>query len=104
MPVGGVPEIVADGETGWLAAAPTVDSLADAIARAAAAGRAERQRRGAAARQTVAQRFSDAHMRDAYEALYRDLSPTPSLEQPARVLAAERELGPGNLPLELRDG
>jgi len=100
VPVGGVPEIVADGETGWLAAAPTADALADAIARAAAAGRAERRGRGAAARRAVEQRFSEARMRDAYEAVYASL---PS-DEPARVLAAERDLRAGELPLELSDG
>lgn len=101
VPVGGVPEIIDGARTGWLAAAPTTAALAEAIARAAAAGRAEIARRGAAARALVQHRFSDAQMRRAYEAVYRALPPSP---QPAGVLAAERDVVAGKLPLELGDG
>ncbi|HET6149704.1 MAG TPA: glycosyltransferase family 4 protein [Polyangia bacterium] len=72
-PVGGVPEIVGDGDTGWLARDGSVDALAAALTAAARAGRAEIGRRGARARATVERRFTEAHMRAAYEAVYRSL-------------------------------
>jgi glycogen(starch) synthase len=50
---GSVPEIVADGETGWLAPARDVRALAEAIA-AALADPAETARRGARARERAA--------------------------------------------------
>jgi glycosyltransferase involved in cell wall biosynthesis len=71
VPVGGVPEIVCAGETGWLAADPSVDALAAVLRSAAALGRAEMARRGARARTAVELRFTEAHMRESYEQLYR---------------------------------
>jgi glycosyltransferase involved in cell wall biosynthesis len=84
VPVGGVPEIVSDGETGWLAPHPTLDGLVAALAAAAAAGRAELRRRGQQARLCVERRFTDARMRAAYEDVYRAL---PLTTASARVVA-----------------
>ena len=74
VPVGGVPEIVCAGETGWLAADPSGDALAAALRAAAALGRAEMARRGAQARTAVELRFTETHMRDSYEQLYRTVA------------------------------
>jgi putative peptidoglycan lipid II flippase len=78
VPVGGVPEIVADGHSGWLARDNSIDALAAALTAAAAAGPRERARRGAQARASVARSFTEAHMRAAYEAIYRAVSPARS--------------------------
>jgi glycosyltransferase involved in cell wall biosynthesis len=55
-PVGGLPEAVVDGETGWLCARADPAALADALAAVAAAGAGECDRRGAAGRE-----FADRH-------------------------------------------
>lgn len=76
VPVGGVPEIVTDGDSGWLAATATLDGLTAALAAACAAGRSEVCRRGEQARLSVESRFTDARMRQAYEAVYAALPVT----------------------------
>ncbi len=71
--VGGVPEVVEEGVTGWLAAAGSAESLGDALARALrdpAAG----TRAAAAARERVRRRYSVRAVLDAYLALYRGRS------------------------------
>ncbi len=73
VPVGGVPEVVTDGETGWLAREATLDALVAQVRLAAHAGRAELRRRGDNARRDAVARFGDATMHDAYEALYAAL-------------------------------
>jgi glycosyltransferase involved in cell wall biosynthesis len=73
VPVGGVPEIVADGETGWLAADLSAEALAAALRSAAELGRGELARRGERARAAVARRFTETHMRESYEQIYRTL-------------------------------
>ncbi len=78
VPVGGVPEIVANGETGWLAPDMSVDALAATMRSAVALGRGELARRGERARAAVGRRFTEAHMRDSYEQIYRGLPPVPS--------------------------
>ena len=69
LPTGGVPEIVADGDTGWLAHGHGADALArvmqDAVDR-----RDEVRRRGLRARASVESRFSIAAMRRGYDAIY----------------------------------
>lgn len=72
FPTGGIPEIVLDGETGWLAGDRTAGALADAMA-AAVVSRPERERRGAAARRRVVERFSIDAMRAGYEDVYARL-------------------------------
>lgn len=69
VPVGGIPEIVQEGETGWLADTRTAGALARVLARAAA-DRAEVARRGARARERVITAFSVEAMRARYEAVY----------------------------------
>jgi glycosyltransferase involved in cell wall biosynthesis len=58
--VSGIPEVVVDGETGWLVPAEDPDALAAALA-AVLADPAEARRRGAAGRRRVAERFRPAH-------------------------------------------
>jgi glycosyltransferase involved in cell wall biosynthesis len=73
VPVGGILEVVRDGETGWLARARTPAALAEAMR--AAAGDAVRARAlGDAARRQVAARFSLDAMRLAYDDLYRTVA------------------------------
>jgi glycosyltransferase involved in cell wall biosynthesis len=57
-PVGGLPEYVADGETGWLCQRADPDALAERLREIAAAGRAVCRARGAAARALSDERFS----------------------------------------------
>jgi len=57
-PVGGLPEYVVDGETGWLCARANPDALAQQLREIAAAGRAACRARGAAARALADERFS----------------------------------------------
>jgi L-malate glycosyltransferase len=72
LPTGGVPEIVTDGDTGWLAhghgAAALARVMQDAVDR-----RDEVRRRGLRARESVASRFSVEVMRRAYERVYERL-------------------------------
>jgi glycosyltransferase involved in cell wall biosynthesis len=70
--VGGLPEVVHEGETGWLVPPASPPALAEAIVNAAS-DRARLAQFGAAARQR-ARRFSSAIMRERTEALYRRLS------------------------------
>ena len=84
VPVGGVPEIVCDGDTGWLAACPTLDGLTDVVRAAVAAGRPELRRRGERARTSVERRFTDAAMRRAYEDLYAALPVTAASARAGR--------------------
>jgi glycosyltransferase involved in cell wall biosynthesis len=69
LPTGGVPEIVADGDTGWLAHGHCAEALArvmqDAVERPS-----EVQRRGERARARVATTFSIAAMASGYDAVY----------------------------------
>jgi glycosyltransferase involved in cell wall biosynthesis len=57
-PVGGLPEAVIDGDTGWICARPDVDALVDALADAADAGWAECRRRGEAGARLAEERFA----------------------------------------------
>lgn len=70
LPTGGVPEIVVDGETGWLAHGSDASALARVMSDAAERPD-ERKRRGARARERVEARFSIASMRAAYADAYR---------------------------------
>ncbi|MGH7298427.1 MAG: glycosyltransferase family 4 protein, partial [Polyangiaceae bacterium] len=71
--VGGVPEIVVDGETGLLCAPGDVDALA-ARMREASADRARVRAMGSAARRRVVERFSLASMCRSYAEVYGELS------------------------------
>lgn len=70
--VGGVPDIVADGETGWLAPAGDAQAVAAACT-AAARAPDERRRRGQAAQATVLARFSEHRLARDMAALYHEL-------------------------------
>ncbi len=72
LPTGGVPEIVRDGETGWLAHGRDAEALAR-VMREAAARPEELERRGARARDRVVASYSVASMRAGYERLYAAL-------------------------------
>jgi glycosyltransferase involved in cell wall biosynthesis len=71
--IGGVREIVVDGETGLLVALNEPDALADGIVRLLEAD-AERERFGQAGRQRLEEHFSAEGMLAAYRRLYRSLA------------------------------
>lgn len=73
VPVGGIPEIVRDGQTGWIAERRTTEDLARAM-RAAIERPDERERRGDEARARVAASFSLDAMRSGYEDVYAGLA------------------------------
>ena len=73
--VGGVPDVVRDGEDGFLVDAGAVDQLADALARLAEDA-ALRQRMGAAGRARVLPRYSVDRLVDDVDRLYRALLAT----------------------------
>jgi glycosyltransferase involved in cell wall biosynthesis len=67
--VGGVPEVVPEGEAGWFCPVDDPAALADAMYRAASSGElAERGRRAA---RLALERYTTGAMHRAYEALYR---------------------------------
>ena len=76
---GGLPEIVVDGQTGWLVAPGDAGSLARALREVAAdpASARDRARRG---RERALERFSVAAMVAGNLAVYRDLVPRPGPE------------------------
>jgi glycosyltransferase involved in cell wall biosynthesis len=69
-PVGGLPEAVVDGETGWLCARPDAAALADTLRAVVAAGPDERARRGAAGQRLAAERWSWEAIARATAAVY----------------------------------
>ncbi|UUY05548.1 glycosyltransferase family 4 protein [Svornostia abyssi] len=58
FPVGGLPEAVVDGETGWICAESTAQALIAALRDAVAAGPAQRARRGKAGAQLSEERYA----------------------------------------------
>lgn len=56
-PVGGLPEAVIDGETGWICTRPDVDALADALTASIDAGWLECRRRGERGAKLAEERF-----------------------------------------------
>jgi glycosyltransferase involved in cell wall biosynthesis len=68
--VGGTPEVLTDGETGWLVPPEAPEALAEALADAIARP-AEAKRRGDNARRWAAERLSIDAMTRAHEAFYR---------------------------------
>ncbi len=73
-PVGGLPEYVVDGETGWLCARADPEALAERLGEIAAAGRGACRARGAAARALADDRFSWDAIAQRTMALYADAS------------------------------
>jgi glycosyltransferase involved in cell wall biosynthesis len=67
--VGGVPDVVINGETGILVAPHDVEGLAAAMVQLAD-GAAERRRMGAAGRRHVATRYSSARLVEDIDRLY----------------------------------
>jgi glycosyltransferase involved in cell wall biosynthesis len=76
LPTGGVPELVRDGDTGWLAHGGGSAALARAMRDAVEAGPAEIGRRGARALELARARYSVGAMRTAYERIYEEFSRT----------------------------
>jgi glycosyltransferase involved in cell wall biosynthesis len=68
--VGGTPEVMTDGETGWLVPPQAPDALAAALEQAIG-DRAEAERRGTAARRAAEDRLSIDAMARRHEAFYR---------------------------------
>jgi glycosyltransferase involved in cell wall biosynthesis len=87
--VGGVPDVVRDGEDGFLVDPGAVGDLADRLARLAA-DPALRARMGAAGRERVVARYSVDRLIDDVDRLYRDLLARKgvALPAPAPVSAA----------------
>lgn len=73
-PVGGLPEYVVDGETGWLCARAEPDALAARLREIAAAGREACRARGAAARTLADERFSWDAIATRTAALYAEIA------------------------------
>jgi glycosyltransferase involved in cell wall biosynthesis len=72
--VGGIPDIVPDGRSGFLVRSPSPDALRDAIRGAAGAGRAM----GRVGRRWCASRFEIRVIADSWEALLTDLGAWPA--------------------------
>jgi glycosyltransferase involved in cell wall biosynthesis len=64
--VGGLPELVIEGETGWLVPPEDPDALAAALRQAIAAGPEERRARGQRARQRAAVRYAPENTDQAF--------------------------------------
>jgi glycosyltransferase involved in cell wall biosynthesis len=73
VPIGGIVEIVREGDTGWLADARTAEALARVMQAAVERGE-ERVRRGALARERVIEHFSVDAMRAGYERIYASVT------------------------------
>lgn len=71
-PVGGLPEYVVDGETGWMCELPDHRSLARTLGGVTRSGRAECRRRGRQAHQFANERFSWGTIANSTATLYRE--------------------------------
>jgi glycosyltransferase involved in cell wall biosynthesis len=81
--VGGVPDVVRNGEDGFLVAAGATDELAEALSRLAA-DPALRERLGAAGRARVLPRYAVDRLVDDIDRLYRSLLTAAGLPAPSR--------------------
>ena len=72
-PVGGLPESVIDGETGWVCPTADVDGLVAALGAAIAAGPQEAARRGAEGARLAAERFAWPVIARRTDELYREV-------------------------------
>ena len=70
--VGGNPDVVLDGQTGWVVAPDDADGMAAAIV-AAAREPLETARRGEAARRRHREHFDSGAMIGSYRRLYREM-------------------------------
>ena len=68
--VGGIPDVVADGETGWLVASGDARALADRLEELIQDG-AARARMGAAGRERALELFSPQELARRYAAVFR---------------------------------
>ncbi len=82
--IGGIPELIEEGATGWLFASAAVDELAARLAAVKAAPAAQLATMGRAARALVAQRYSRQRYQQAMLALYQRLG----VRLPEEALAA----------------
>ncbi len=82
--VGGVPDVVSDGEDGFLVAAGAVGELADRLAQLARDPEL-RARMGAAGRERMQTRYAVDRLIDDMDALYRDLLAKKGLPAPTAV-------------------
>ena len=71
--IGGIPELIREGETGFKARSGDPEDLARAMTRMTGIGAEARARMGAAGRAWVLEDFSPEAYRDRLIALYRDL-------------------------------
>lgn len=71
--IGGIPEMIVEGETGFTARSGDADDLASALSRMASLGAAGRARLGAKGREMVAENFSAEAYRSRTLDLYRSL-------------------------------
>ena len=71
-PVGGLPEAVAEGETGWVCARADVDALTDALRQTIEAGWEECRRRGLAGARLAHERYSWSQIARLTEEVYLD--------------------------------
>jgi glycosyltransferase involved in cell wall biosynthesis len=88
--IGGIPEVVVEGETGWLYTSGSVDELAQRLAAVRTLPEALLQRMGSAARAQVEQRFSRTQYLEHMLALYARLGvrlPAAAAAQPVPVWA-----------------
>ena len=69
----GTPEVLVDGQTGWLAPAGDANALSQAMSKMMRIPPKERSAMGARARQLVIERFSLEAVLDRWEAIYQDL-------------------------------
>ena len=74
-PVGGLPEAVVEGDTGWVCAEATPEALARALGEVAAAGRDEARRRGVAGRRMAEERMSWEAIAASTAAVYDEVAP-----------------------------
>jgi glycosyltransferase involved in cell wall biosynthesis len=72
-PVGGLPEAVIEGETGWICARPDVDALVDALSSSIQAGAQECLRRGERGAQLADERYSWEAIAKLTAALYEEV-------------------------------
>lgn len=71
--IGGIPELIAEGETGWTFTAGSVDELASVMSSARASGSARLSRMGEAARARVLRDFSRERYATSMLGIYADL-------------------------------
>jgi glycosyltransferase involved in cell wall biosynthesis len=72
----GVPELISDGDNGWLYEARDTDALAAALRRALDEPTAAREAKGALGRSLVLERYRSTNYADTYLELFRELTRT----------------------------